>query len=132
MKPFLNNATEIILLLFLIITFLQSGIDKIVDWKGNISWLTAHFSKSPLKNTVPILLVIVLLTEMIASLLCIGGVYQILVFQTTTLAFYGALFSCISLLMLLFGQRMAKDYEGAKTIAIYFIPAMFLVFLLQQ
>jgi len=47
------------------------------------------------------------------------------------IAFYGAILSCISLLMLLFGQRMAKDYAGAMTIAVYFIPAIFLVFLLQ-
>jgi hypothetical protein len=33
--------------------------------------------------------------------------------------------------MLLFGQRVAKDYEGARTIAVYFIPSIFLVFLLQ-
>tara|TARA_R110000868_G_scaffold65280_1_gene195445 strand:- start:591 stop:986 length:396 start_codon:yes stop_codon:yes gene_type:complete len=131
MKPFLNNATEIILLLFLIITFLQSGIDKLVDWKGNLSWLKEHFSKSPLKNMVPLMLVIVLIMEMIATFLSIGGIYQILVFNKTQFAFYGALISCFSLLMLLFGQRMAKDYEGAKTIAIYFIPAMFLLFLLQ-
>ena len=131
MKPFLNNATEIILLLFLIITFLQSGIDKLVDWKGNLSWLKEHFSKSPLKNMVPLMLVIVLIMEMIAAFLSIGGIYQILVFNKTQFAFYGALISCFSLLMLLFGQRMAKDYEGAKTIAIYFIPAMFLLFLLQ-
>jgi uncharacterized membrane protein YphA (DoxX/SURF4 family) len=131
MKPFLNNATEIILLLFLIITFLQSGIDKLVDWKGNLSWLKEHFSKSPLKNMVPMLLVILLIMEMIAAFSSIGGIYQILAHNKTQFAFYGALFSCISLLMLLFGQRMAKDYEGAKTIAIYFIPAMFLLFLLQ-
>ena len=131
MKPFLNNATEIVLLLFLIITFLQSGIDKLLDWKGNLSWLKEHFSKSPLKNMVPLLLVLLLIMEMIAAFLSIGGVYQILAYNKTQLAFYGALFSCVSLLMLLFGQRMAKDYEGAKTIAIYFIPAMFLLFLLQ-
>ncbi|WP_024482327.1 hypothetical protein [Cellulophaga baltica] len=131
MKSFMNNATEIILLIFLIITFLQSGVDKILDWKGNLGWLKEHFSKSPLKNSVPLLLSIVLITEMIAAFLCIGGIYQLLVENKTGLAFYGALFSCISLLMLLFGQRMAKDYEGAKTIAVYFIPAMFLLFLLQ-
>jgi|TARA_R110000868_G_scaffold174660_2_gene411449 uncharacterized membrane protein YphA (DoxX/SURF4 family) len=131
MKPFLNNATEIVLLLFLIITFLQSGIDKLLDWKGNLSWLKEHFSKSPLKNMVPLLLVLLLIMEMIAAFLSIGGVYQILAYNKTQLAFYGALFSCVSLLMLLFGQRMAKDYEGAKTIAVYFIPAMFLLFLLQ-
>jgi uncharacterized membrane protein YphA (DoxX/SURF4 family) len=131
MNLFLKNATEIVLLLFLIITFLQSGVDKIIDWKGNISWLKEHFSKSLFKNIVPLLLAIVLLSEMIAAFLCIGGIYQLLAYTKTELAFYGALASCISLLMLLLGQRMAKDYEGAKTIAIYFIPAMFLLFLLQ-
>ncbi|WP_047417701.1 hypothetical protein [Cellulophaga sp. Hel_I_12] len=132
MNNVLNNATELLLLLFLIITFLQSGIDKITDWSGNLSWLKSHFAKSPLKNSVLLLLSIVLLTEMLAGLLCVAGMYQILALEKTEFAFYGAIFSCISLLMLLFGQRMAKDYEGAKTIAVYFIPAMFLVFLLQS
>jgi hypothetical protein len=40
--------------------------------------------------------------------------------------FYGAVFSCITLLMLLFGQRLAKDYDGARTI--YFIPAVMAVY----
>ncbi|MDP5231883.1 MAG: DoxX family protein [Cellulophaga sp.] len=131
MKTLLHNATEILLLLFLIITFLQSGIDKITDWNGNLSWLKGHFAKSPLKNSVPLLLSIVLITEVIAGVLCVAGIYEILALNKTDFAFYGAILSCIALLMLLFGQRMAKDYEGAKTIAVYFIPAMFLVFLLQ-
>jgi lipopolysaccharide export LptBFGC system permease protein LptF len=37
--------------------------------------------------------------------------------------FYGAVF-LVSLLLLLFGQRLAKDYDGARTIVIYFIPAV--------
>jgi hypothetical protein len=37
-------------------------------------------------------------------------------------------FSCITLLMLLFGQRLAKDYDGARTIVIYFIPAILAVY----
>ncbi len=31
-----NYPTEILILLFLIVTFLQSGVDKITDWKGNL------------------------------------------------------------------------------------------------
>ncbi|MFT7350264.1 MAG: hypothetical protein ACI8VZ_002587, partial [Candidatus Paceibacteria bacterium] len=53
MENITNNATEILLLLFLLITFLQSGIDKLIDWKGNLSWLTGHFAETPLKNMVP-------------------------------------------------------------------------------
>jgi uncharacterized membrane protein YphA (DoxX/SURF4 family) len=131
METILANATEILLLLFLIITFLQSGIDKIFDWYGNLTWLKDHFSDTPLKPLVPILLATVLLSEMVSGILCAIGLFQLLLMGKTTLAFYGAIMACVSLLMLLFGQRMAKDYEGAKTVAVYFIPAFFLVFLLQ-
>ena len=132
MEHLFNNTTEILLLLFLVITFIQSVLDKIVDWNGNLSWLKGHFAESPLKNLVPLLLGIILIIEMITGVLCAIGIYQLAVSGESTLAFYGAILACIALLMLLFGQRMAKDYDGARTIAIYFIPAIFLVFLLQS
>jgi len=132
MEHILNNATEILLLLFLIITFLQSSIDKEFDWTGNLSWLKGHFADTPLKHLVPFLLGTVLLAEMAAGILCAVGISQLIMIGKSSMALFGAIMSCIALLMLLFGQRMAKDYEGAKTIAVYFIPAIFLVFLLQS
>lgn len=132
MKILLNNITEILLLIFLIITFLQSGIDKITDWNGNLSWLKGHFSKTPMKNIVPMMLGAVLIIEVIAGILCVIGIYQIATSGSSDMAFYGAILSCVALLMLLFGQRVAKDYAGAMTIAVYFVPAIFLVFLLQS
>ncbi len=132
METFFNNTAEILLLVFMTITFLQSGIDKIIDWNGNLSWLKGHFEKTPLRTMVPFLLATVLLVEMIAGVLCGIGFFQLFTYGGREIAFYGAIASCVSLLMLLFGQRVAKDYEGAKTIAIYFILAVFLVFLLQH
>lgn len=131
MENVLQNSAEILLLIFLVITFLQSGFDKIFDWKGNLTWLKGHFSSTPLKNIVPFMLATVLLFEVLAGLLCAIGLYQILFMNGDNLALIGALLSCLTLLMLLFGQRMAKDYEGAKAIVIYLIPSIFLVFLLQ-
>ncbi|MFD0795832.1 DoxX family protein [Maribacter chungangensis] len=131
METLLNNATIVLLLLFLVITFLQSGLDKITDWKGNLAWLKGHFAETPFKNIVPLLLGTVLITEVIAGVLCLVGIFQILLKGGTDLALYGAILSSIALLMLLLGQRIAKDYEGARTIAVYFIPTIFLVFLLQ-
>ncbi len=125
-----QNITEVLLLVFLIITFLQSGFDKVADWKGNLSWLKGHFSATPLKNTVPLLLVIILLVEVFAGALCTFGIIQFVLDGESTMALYGAILSCITLLFLLFGQRIAKDYEGAKTIVIYFMPAIFLLYLL--
>jgi len=130
MKNILDHATEILLLLFLIITFLQSGFDKISDWNGNVSWLKEHFSKTPLRNIVPLMVGIILVAEVVAGILCLIGIYQLLSTGDTLFALYGAILSCITLLLLLFGQRVAKDYEGAKTIAVYFIPAILLVFIL--
>ncbi|MRX64327.1 DoxX family membrane protein [Maribacter luteus] len=132
MATLITQSTELLLLFFLIITFIQSGLDKLMDWNGNLSWLKGHFEKTPLKNTVPLLLGIILFLEILAGIFCCIGVFQIINSRDSSFALYGAILSCIVLLMLLFGQRIAKDYEGAKTIAVYFIPAIFLVFLLQS
>ncbi len=131
MSQLTEYAAEILLLLFMVITFLQSGVDKLVDWKGNLGWLKGHFEKTPFKNLVPLLLGTVLIIELVAGVLCAIGVFQMITSGANTIAFYGAITSCVALLMLLFGQRIAKDYAGAMTIAVYFIPAIFLVFLLQ-
>ncbi len=128
----MEKITEILLLGFLAITFLQSGIDKAIDWKGNLGFLQSHFAKTFLKSFVPVMLAIVLVVEVVAGILCLVGIGQLLTANSAIYGLYGAVLSCIALLMLLFGQRIAKDYEGAKTIAIYFIPAIFTVFLLQS
>ena len=70
--------------------------------------------------------------EVVAGVLCLIGMCQLGTSGESTIALYGAILSCVALLMLLFGQRMAKDYAGAMTIAVYFVPAIFLVFLLQS
>lgn len=124
-------APELLLLVFLAIAFGQSSIDKIVDWNGNLSWLKGHFSKTPFRNLVPLLLGCVLLTELLAGILCVIGFFMLSVNGDTAFAHWGAVVSCLALLMLFLGQRLAKDYDGARTIAIYFVPAVFLVFLLQ-
>jgi uncharacterized membrane protein YphA (DoxX/SURF4 family) len=128
---FYENATEIVLLIFLVITFLQSGIDKIKDWKGNLSWLIGHFSKSPFKNSVPLLLGTITVVELAAGVLCLAGMIHLLLHDNKTFALYGALTSCLALLMLFLGQRINKDYVGAQTIVIYLVPTVFLLFLLQ-
>ena len=105
---------------FIAIVFLQSGIDKISDWSGNLSWLKGHFAKSPLAGFVTALLTAVTVGELLTGLAAIYGIYCLLVNHDTTCIKYAIGLGLLSLLMLLFGQRIAKDYEGAKTIVIYF------------
>ncbi|WP_199726729.1 DoxX family protein [Aquimarina sp. AD1] len=125
MDNFMTHIVSITILLFLLITFLQSGIDKIADWKGNLGWLKEHFSKTFLRNMVPTLLGSVLIIEIITSILCIGGIYHLIMDNHTGFAIAAMFAACITLLMLLFGQRVAKDYPGALTITCYFIVAVF-------
>ena len=124
----MNNVASILILVFLAISFLQSGYDKLFYWKDNLAWLKGHFAKTPLRNHVPLALMNVLVLELIAGILCIVGCIELVINNGRVFGFYGAVFSCITLLMLLFGQRLAKDYDGARTIVIYFIPAVMAVY----
>ena len=124
----MNNVASILLLAFLAITFLQSGYEKIFYWKDNVAWLKEHFAKTILKNQVPLALLHLLILELISGILCVVGAIQLLLNSGREFGFYGAIFSCICLLMMLFGQRLAKDYDGARTIVIYFIPAVMVVY----
>ncbi len=132
MNHIFANSAEILLLLFLVISFIQSGMDKLIDWSGNLSWLKTHFLETAFKNVVPFLLGVLTFLEIISGALCAIGIVEIIISGSTTIAFYGALVSSITLLFLLIGQRLAKDYDGARTIVIYFVPAVFLVLLLQR
>lgn len=126
-----GNITIILLLLFLIVTFLQSGADKIFDWKGNLDFIKEHFTNSPLKNMVPLLLAKILIIELIAGILMTIGVFQLATSGAKEMAFFGMVLSAISLIFLLIGQRLAKDYAGAMTLAVYFIVNIFGLYLLQ-
>ena len=125
----MTQVAPLLVLAFLAITFLQSGYDKIKDWKGNVEWLNSHFSNTVLAKQVPLALGIVLLLEIVSGVLCVSGIIQNIMQDVVIrgLGFYGAILSCVTLLFLLFGQRLAKDYDGARTIVIYFIPAVMLV-----
>ena len=132
MKLLSNHPTEVLILFFLIVTFIQSGIDKIIDWKGNLNFIKDHFKNTPFKNSVPLLLSIILIIEIIAGLLMLIGVYQIYTSETKEIALLGVSLSAITLIFLLIGQRLAKDYAGAMSLAVYFIITLLGVYLLNS
>ena len=108
---------------FLGILFLQSGIDKVVDRKGNLEWLAGHFAKSPLASMVVPMVGVITIMEISAGALSALGVPVLLFTGNRTVAALGALLAIASILMLFFGQRVAKDYAGAAALAPYFILA---------
>lgn len=126
----MEHLSEIFILLLLAIVLLQSGIDKIIDWKGNLEWLNSHFSKTIFKNMVSFNLMIVLLLEIVAGLLSLVGAIMLLTNGNPNFAIYGAVLAAVNFCCLLLGQRIAKDYVGAQTIVVYMIPTVFLIYLL--
>ena len=127
-----NYPTEVLILLFLTITFIQSGADKLIDWKGNLSFIKEHFKNSPLKNCVPILLGVILVLEIMAGIFMAIGVYQLYTSEAKEIALLGIELSAITLIFLLIGQRLAKDYAGAMSLAVYFIITLLGVSLLNS
>ena len=136
--PSLHTLTGAIYLLqifgsaFLAILFLQSGIDKIIDHRGNLEWLKGHFAKSALGGLVPVLLTAIAVLEVTAGALSAIGCIMLIVSRETTLAFYGAVISAVAIIALFFGQRMAKDYAGAAVLVPYFLVALVAIYLLTQ
>ncbi len=106
---------------FLAILFLQSGIDKLIDYRNNLEWLKGHFAKSPLGGVVPILLKAITLLEVTAGALSAIGCIMLIVSRESTVAFYGAVISAVAIIALFFGQRMAKEYAGAAVLVPYFL-----------
>jgi diacylglycerol kinase len=115
---------------FLAILFLQSGIDKVVDRRGNLEWLKGHFGKSPLAGIVPALLICITILEVAAGALSAVGCLLIILLKDSAIAFYGAILSAAAITALFFGQRIAKDYAGAAVLVPYFLLTLVAIYLL--
>ena len=115
---------------FLAILFLQSGVDKIVDRRGNLEWLSGHFAKSPLAGIVPALLICITILEVAAGLLSAVGCLLIILLKNSTVGLCGAILSAAAITALFFGQRVAKEYAGAAVLVPYFLLTLVAIYLL--
>ena len=125
-----TTSFQLLSLAFLAILFLQSGLDKVFDYKGNLEWLTGHFAKSPLKNTVGLLMPVITILEVAAGVCSAIGAVQILLGNGTQMGLLGAQLSAASILSLFLGQRLAKDYEGAGGLVGYFLVCLATIYML--
>jgi uncharacterized membrane protein YphA (DoxX/SURF4 family) len=110
--------------LFLAILFLQSGIDKVIDFRGNQGYMMNHFDKSPLRGVVTPMLIVMTIIEVSAGVLCALGVLELLVLGVPRIAFWGIAGAALAFTCLFFGQRLAKDYTGAAILVPYFLLAL--------
>ena len=123
----------IIICLFFLILFGQSSFDKIINKNENISWLKQHFNNSIIKNHVSLAFFTLTFLEFVTTILFLINILIVLPLETLSFSLKNALgifclndpllafyMSLVTFICLFFGQRVAKDYDGAKTITIYF------------
>lgn len=114
-------AVQLLAAALMAITLLQSGLDKVFDFKGNVGWMTPHFAKSPFKGMVPLLLAVVTVLELAAGGLCAVGAVFALLGRGSGLLAWGLVLSGANFCALLLGQRLAQDYAGAAGLVPYFL-----------
>lgn len=127
----MDYAVLLLLVLFSI-TFAWSAQEKIFDWQGNKEWLESFFKATWVPSYVPLLMGFLVFIELVASVVgVVGIVLMVQAKEYKEYALYAGLLYCFAFLFMLIGQRIAKDYDGARNIVIYLIPAILLVYLVQ-
>lgn len=124
-----KNLPALFAALMVSILFIQSGLDKVFDWKGNVAWLTGHFSKTFLSRFVWLMLAQITVMELVTGFLAAAGIVYFLAAGSTILIFYASIIGIASITALFFGQRVAKDYPGAAVLVPYFILLIILMYL---
>ena len=104
---------------FLAILFLQSGLDKVLDWKGNKEYLGGYFAKTPLRRFSTFLLFNITVLEVFAGVASAAGCVTVFLTRNAGLAFVGAALAGLNVVALFFGQRLAKDYAAAAGMVPY-------------
>ena len=124
-----RNLPSLFCAVLVAILFIQSGLDKVFDWKGNIEWLTGHFSETFLSGMVPMMVGTITVLEILTGILSALGIIYFFVAGSTVLIFSAAVLGAGSIIALFFGQRIAKDYPGAAVLVPYFILLVVMMYL---
>lgn len=114
---------------FLAILFIQSSLDKVFDWKGNLGWLTGHFEKTFVAGMVPVMLATLTAGELATGFLSAAGIIYFLVVGSTAVIFWASVIGAASFSALFFGQRLVKDYAGAAVLVPYFLLSLVVMWL---
>ena len=125
----LRNLPLLFAALLVAVLFIQSGLDKVFDWKGNLEWLTGHFSKTFLARFVPVMFATITVMEIATGILAAVGIIYFFTNGSSVLMFAASILGAASIAALFFGQRVAKDYPGAAVLIPYFILLLLMMYL---
>ena len=115
--------------IFFTILFIQSGVDKVINFNDNLLYFKDHFKNTFFRNRVRLLLIFITLIELLTGLICAHSFFDNLLKSNGVLIqlqgfFISQVFVLFTIICLFFGQRVAKDYAGAVNLGIYFIIAL--------
>ncbi len=128
----MKNMASSLIIVYLIISFGFSVVEKITRWNESKAYYRAHFKGTWIENHIAVLLFLVILLETISIGLCILGLYGLLHNGTTHWASVGLIFVSSTLIMLMAGQRIAQDYSGAMNITVYFVLTVLGLYFLES
>ena len=126
------DITRMLISTLLATIYLQSSLDKIVDWQGNLDFMAEHFASTPLAGSFRYGLAVVTVTELVAGTFSVASVVCLLLDLSKVPGMIGALFAGISSCILMTGQRLAKDYVGAAALVPYFLIAIIGLYIYQM
>jgi uncharacterized membrane protein YphA (DoxX/SURF4 family) len=115
---------------FLAVLFLQSGLDKVLDRRGNVAYFRSVFERSALRRFSKAVLTLITLLEVSAGIVSAAGCLALVLERDANMAFVGALLATLSILCLFTGMRLVKDYAGASGIVPYFLTCLAALLLL--
>ena len=109
---------------FLAVLFLQSGLDKVLDWKGNKEYIAGYFAKTPVRRLSTFLLFNLTVLEVFAGIVSAAGFVVVLLTRNSAIAFGGAALAGLTIVSLFLGQRLTKDYAAAAGMVPYAVFAI--------
>ena len=124
MDLIINNLPTLFITAFFAILFLQSGLDKVLNYQGNLDYFRDHFKNSALAGIVGLLLPAITALETLTGAVSALAFLLMLVSGQSSWAIFSPVLAGISLLCLFFGQRLAKDYAGAASLVPYFVVVL--------
>jgi uncharacterized membrane protein YphA (DoxX/SURF4 family) len=114
---------------FIGIVMTQSGFDKIFNWEGELDFISEKFATTPLSNFSAFGLIQVTILEVLSGLLSLFGALMVLFYNNESYGIMGLILAAISFCILMLGQRISKDYEGAAVLVPYFLLTMIGLFM---
>jgi hypothetical protein len=119
-----DTLLQSIALLFVLLVFGQSSLDKIFHFEGNLNYFRHQFKDSPLSSGVRILLTLLTAMELLSALLAAFALFALWTMGEQVPGLFAMALAGLTFVCLIFGQRMAKDYAGAAGIVPYLLVAL--------